>query len=85
MIYFLRYSSETMGDMENVWDSVYEVSKSFDIADKYVDEFAKTIAEKKQFPLTVSPLTYRGLFTGFYSVNFKKYKAFYRVKDNYIE
>lgn len=66
MIYFLRYSSETMRDMENVWDSVYEVSKSFDIADKYVDEFAKTIAEKKQFPLTVSPLTYRGLFTGFY-------------------
>ncbi|MDO4940039.1 MAG: type II toxin-antitoxin system RelE/ParE family toxin [Lachnospiraceae bacterium] len=85
MMYSLRYTPEAMRDMDAVWDGVYEASKSVDIADKYVNEFADTISEKKQFPLSGIPLLYRGLFTGFYSVNFKKYKAFYRVNDTYIE
>lgn len=87
MIYSLRYTPEAMRDMDDVWDGVYEASKSYDIADNYVSEFADKIEEKKQFPLSGIPLLYRGLFTGFYSVNYKKYKAFYRVndKDKYIE
>ena len=85
MTYLLRYTPKAMRDMDNVWDGVYEASKSFDIADRYVNEFADAIAEKKQFPFSGIPLTYRGLFTGFYCVNFKKYKAFYQVKDKYIE
>ncbi len=85
MIYFIRYTPEAIRDMDSVWDSVFEASKSFDIANNYVNEFSKRISNKKQFPLTGSPLIYRGLFTGFYSVNFKKYKAFYRVNDKYIE
>ena len=36
-------------------------------------------------PLSGVPLLYKGLFTGFYVVHFKKYKAFYRVNDSYIE
>lgn len=85
MTYILRYTPEAMRDMDGVWNGVYEASKSFDIADRYVEEFVNAIAEKKQFPFSGIPLAYRGLFTGFYYVNFKKYKAFYRVKDKYIE
>ena len=43
------------------------------------------ISAKKSFSFSGSPLKYRGLFTGFYSINFKKYKVFYRVKGSYIE
>lgn len=85
MKYSTRYTPETVRDMDAAWDGVYEASKSFDIADRYADEFADRIAEKRLFPFSGIPLQYRGLFTGFYSVNFKKYKAFYRVMDNYVE
>lgn len=85
MTYFIRYTPEAVRDMDAVWDGVYEASKSVDIADLYVIEFADAIAEKKLFPFSGIPLQYRGLFTGFYTVNYKKYKAFYRVVGNYIE
>ncbi len=71
--------------MDAVWDGVYKASNSYDIADSYVSEFIDKIEEKKEFPLSGIPLLYRGLFTGFYSVNYKEYKAFYRVNDKYIE
>jgi plasmid stabilization system protein ParE len=71
--------------MDDVWDGVLEASRSFDIADKYVDEFVNKIANKKNFPKSGNPIYYRGLFTGFYSVDFKAYKAFYRVNEEYIE
>ena len=81
----IRYTPQAMRDMDAVWDGVYEVSKSHDIADRYVADFADEIAAKSPFPFSGTPLCYRGLFTGFYSVNFKKYKAFYRVRDGVIE
>jgi plasmid stabilization system protein ParE len=81
----IRYTPEALRDMDAVWDGVYEASKSYDVADHYVSEFADVISEKKEFPFSGIPLEYRGLFTGFYSVNYKKYKAFYRVRDGYIE
>lgn len=83
--YKVRLSPLALHDMDNVWDGVYEASKSYDIADKYVLEFTEVILKKKDFPHSGIPLTYKGLFTGFYSVNYKKYKAFYRIKDDYIE
>ncbi len=83
--YKIRYTPEALRDMEAVWDDAYEASKESDIADRYVNDFIDEIGKKKQFPLSGIPLVYRGLFTGFYAVNFKKYKAFYRVYDNYIE
>ncbi len=68
---------------------MYDASKESDVADRYVNDFIDEIEKKKQFPLSGIPLVYRGLFTGFYIVNFKKYKAFYRVhdsyEDNYVE
>ncbi|MCM1468107.1 MAG: type II toxin-antitoxin system RelE/ParE family toxin [Alistipes sp.] len=85
MKYKLRYSPAAQKDMDDVWDDVVEVSASYDIADRYVVEFADKIAAKKDFPESGIPLYYRGLFTGFYSVNFKEYKAFYRINDGYIE
>lgn len=81
----IRYAPAALLDMEAVWDGVLEASASFDVADKYVEEFANKISAKADFPESGIPLYYRGLFTGFYSVNFKAYKAFYRVQDGYIE
>ena len=81
----VRYTPQAMRDMDAVWDGVYEASKNYDIADRYVDAFIEEIAAKRLFPFSGIPLQYRGLFTGFYSVNYKKYKAFYRVREDYIE
>ena len=85
MKYKIRYTPAAQKDMDAVWDGVWEASASYDIADKYVEEFSDKIADKKDFPESGIPLYYRGLFTGFYSVNFKAYKAFYRINDGYIE
>lgn len=73
MPYKIRYAPKAQRDMEEVWSDVLEVSKETAVADKYVEDFADKIAEKKVFPNSGIPLYYRGLFTGFYSVNFKAY------------
>ena len=85
MTYLLRYAPEAVRDMEAVWEGVYEASKNTSVADKYVNEFADAFAKRKEFPHSGIQLLYKGLFTGFYSVTFKKYKAFYRVNEKYIE
>lgn len=85
MVYRIRYTPEAQKDMDNVWDGVFESSQSFNTADKYVNDFLEKISGKKKVPKTGIPLYYRGLFTGFYSVNFKAYKAFYRINDDNIE
>lgn len=83
--YKIRYTPEAMRDMDEVWDSVYVVSKEADVADRYVNDFIDEMEKKKEFPFSGIPIVYRGLFTGFYAVHFKMYKAFYRVHDSYIE
>ena len=85
MSYKVRYTPKAQKDMDEVWNDVLAVSKEQDVASRYIEDFADRIAEKKIFPNSGIPLLYRGLFTGFYSVNFKAYKAFYRVMDDYIE
>lgn len=84
-IYPIKYSPEAVNDLDTVWDDVYEASKNYDIADKYVDDLMDRIKKKERFPESGIPLMYGNLFTGFYSVNFKEYKAFYRFKDGFIE
>ena len=84
-MYLLRYTLQAMRDMDSVWDEVYQASKSYDIADKYIKDFIDTITKKKQSPTSGIPLRYKGLFTGFYFIVLKKYMAFYRIKDDYIE
>ena len=85
MSFELRYSPEAQQDMDKVWDDVAFASGDFDVADRYVEEFADIVASKKDYPRSGRPLQYRGLFTGFYSVDYKAYKAFYRVTDDWIE
>lgn len=85
MTYSIRYSPEAVRDMDMVWDGVLKASGSYDIADRYIDELRAVIAAKKAYPFSGTPLQYRGLFTGFYSINYKKYKIFYRVHNGFIE
>ena len=85
MLYEIRYSTLSISDLDNIWNDVYEASKDFDTADNYTESIIDIILEKRAFPNTGIPLVYRGLFTGFYSLNYKKHKVFYRVKDGYIE
>ena len=85
MSYTLRFSSRSLEDLDAVWDDVVEASKDYDTADRYIEDFLQKIGEKKIYPKSGIPLYYRGLFTGFYIVNFKAYKAFYRINEDYIE
>ena len=85
MICKIRYTPEAQRDMDAVWDGVLEASGDYDTADRYVEEFADEIAKKKEYPHSGIPLEYNGLFTGYYSVIYKAYRAFYRVRDEYIE
>ena len=48
-MYLLRYTPQAMRDMDSVWDEVYQASKSYDIADKYIKDFIDTITKKSNF------------------------------------
>ena len=85
MSYDVRYSPKAGNDIESIWDVVYSDSGNYDAADNYIEGIIEAIEEKKEFPRSGAPLTYRGLFTGFYSVLHKKYLAFYRVWEGHIE
>ncbi len=85
MSYVVRYSPSARKDLDKVWDDVFSASTSLEITERYITDFLDVIAQKREFPESGIPLYYRGLFTGFYSVNFKAYKAFYRVRGNYVE
>ncbi len=85
MKFLIQYSPAAQSDLTSVWEGAYAASKSFDTADKYTDELMDRIGAKADFPHSGIPLCYRGLFTGFYSVNYKAYKAFYRVTEKNLE
>ena len=85
MTYKIRYTPQAQKDLDTIWDDVQTASMDYDIADKYVDDLLNDIAKRKKSPKTGIPLYYRGLFTGYYSVNFKAYNAFYRIHDYYME
>ena len=85
MTYRIQYTPQAVKDLDAVWDDVLEVSQSIETADRYINDFMDTIAEKRSYPKTGSPLYYRGLFTGFYSISFKAYKAFYRIEYECIQ
>ena len=85
MKYRLRYSQKALRDMDAVWDGVFEASKDIETTEKYANEFMDEIAGRKEYPQSGIPLYYMGLFTGYYSVNYKAYKAFYRIRDGFME
>ncbi len=53
MKYKVRYTPQDQRDMDDIWDGVWEASKDYDTADKYIEDLA--------------------------------YKAFYRIRNEYIE
>ena len=85
MSFKIRYTPEAQRDMDAVWDGVFNVSGDFDTADKYAEELADEISKMKAFPQSGIPLEYNGLFVGYYSVIYKAYRAFYRIRGEYIE
>ena len=85
MTYSIRYTPQAMQDLDRIWDDIWAVSKSEELTFRYISGITGEISSKRFFPFSGSPLQYRGLFTGFYSITYKKYKAFYRVRDGYLE
>ena len=85
MRYQIRYTPDAIREIEEVWDGVWEVSRDSDVADRYVRGLTEKIRNKELFPESGIPLRYRGVFTGIYSVNYKAYKVFYRISENWID
>ena len=83
--YRIRYSPIALNDLEQVWDEVWESSRDFDIADNYTEGIRSAVKGIVNHPKTGERLYYDNVFTGIYYVNYKKYSAFYRIRDGYIE
>lgn len=84
MKYEVKYSKVAIRDLDRVWSEVLEVSKSYDITTKYIDDLIDKVAAKADQPKSGSPLYYEDSFTGYYFVVFKSYMVFYRLEDNVI-
>lgn len=84
MTYGIQYSPLAQEDLDRVWDEVYEASSDFDIADKYISDLREAVRQKKKYPKTGTPLTFKGEFTGIYYVHFKEYNIFYVICEGYI-
>lgn len=82
MKYEIKYSKVAIRDLDRVWSEVLEVSKSYDITTKYIDDLMDKVAAKADHPKSGAPLYYEDSFTGYYFVAFKSYIVFYRLKDN---
>ena len=84
MKYEVKYSKVAIRDLDRVWSEVLEVSKSYDITTKYIDDLIDKVVAKADQPKSGSPLYYEDSFTGYYFVVFKSYMVFYRLEDNVI-
>ena len=83
--YDIFYSKLTLSDLDRTWDEVYAVSRDFDIADNYITGIRNAVREISNRPKTGIPLVYDNIFTGIYMIVYKKYIAFYRVRDSRLE
>lgn len=84
MRYEIKYSKVAIRDLDRVWSEVLDVSKSYDITTKYIDDLMDKVAAKADHPKSGAPLYYEDSFTGYYFVVFKSYIVFYRLEDNII-
>lgn len=82
MKYNIKYSKLAIRDLDRIWAEVFEVSKSYDITTKYIDDLMNKVNAKADYPKAGVPLYYENSFTGYYFVVFKVYIAFYRLEDN---
>ncbi len=78
--YDIDYSPEAIRDMDAIFDDVLMVSCDLDITHRYLDNLQDKIESMVKHPKTGTPLYYEELFTGYYSVRFKEYLAFYRLE-----
>ena len=82
MTYDIDYSPEAIRDMDMIFDDVFMVSRDLDVTRRYLDDLQDKIESMMNQPKTGTPLYYEELFTGYYSVRFKEYLAFYRLDGN---
>ena len=85
MPYAVFYSPLARNDLRQIFRDVLTASADPDTAFRYVRDLTEEISSRADYPKTGFPLYYEGLFTGFYSVNFTAYKAFYHLRDLRIE
>ena len=82
--YDLNYSTEAIRDMDTIFDEVLMVSCDLDITHRYLDDLQDKIESMVEHPKTGTPIYYEELFTGYYSVRFKEYLAFYRLEGTTV-
>ena len=85
MKYELKFTPAAIQDLNNVYDSVLEVSKDTKTAEKYLKEFMELIQAKKTFPFSAPLVDFYDLVTDIRHISYKAYIAFYRVVDKTIE
>lgn len=85
MPYQVRYSFEARRDLRKIFEDVWEASADLETARNYTTDLVQQIASIQEFPRMGFSLYIGDYFTGFYSVNFKAYKAFYRIAEPFIE
>lgn len=78
----VEYSKAAVRDLDRVWTEVYEASKDYSIAERYIDDLMNKVEAKTDYPESGSPLYYEESFTGYYFVVFKAYMAFYRIRKD---
>ena len=83
--YEVVYSPLALADMDKAWDEIWSASENIDIDDNYIAELMDKVDEISKHPKTGELLVFDGVFTGIYYVNHKKYSAFYRIRQGYIE
>ena len=83
--YEVVYSPLALVDMDKAWDEIFSASENINIADNYIVELMDKVDEISKHPKTGELLVFDGVFTGIYYVNHKKYSAFYRIRQGYIE
>ena len=82
--YEIEYSPVAIKDLDDVFEDVLTASKDIEIAHKYLEELQDKVDSMVKRPKTGTPLYYDDLFTGYYSVRFKEYLAFYRLDETRI-
>lgn len=84
IVYEIEYSPEAIRDLDDVFEDVLTSSKDIEITHKYIEELQDKVDSMVKRPKTGTPLYYEDLFTGYYSVRFKEYMAFYRLDETKI-
>ena len=80
-IYEVDYSPEAIRNLDDIFTDVLTTSCNIEVAQKYLDELQDKVESMASRPQTGTPLFYEDLFTGYYSVRYKEYLAFYRVEE----